>query len=106
MQVAWQSGTSAGQAHVYLEHTMFSFLDSCNFALRRLCTGDFTGTHRSDCTGHLTRTPGGPFSVLLWGLIAGFIGAGPGLNLVGIVWIAVFLWFWIAGLREAEWGTR
>lgn len=44
--------------------------------------------------------------LLLWGLIAGFIGAGPGLNLVGIVWIAVFLWFWIAGLREAEWGTR
>ena len=44
--------------------------------------------------------------LLLWGLVAGFIGAGPGLNLVGIVWIAVFLWFWIAGLREAEWGTR
>jgi len=44
--------------------------------------------------------------LLFWGLIAGFIGAGPGLNLVGILWIAVFLWFWIAGLREAEWGTR
>lgn len=44
--------------------------------------------------------------LLLWGLIAGFIGAGAGLNLVGILWVAAFLWFWIAGLREAEWGAR
>lgn len=37
--------------------------------------------------------------VLLNGLVAGFIGAGPGLTLVGLIWLAVFLWFWISGLR-------
>ncbi|WP_372574415.1 YIP1 family protein [Ruegeria jejuensis] len=40
--------------------------------------------------------------LLLQGLVAGFIGPGPGLNLVGMIWIAVFFWFWIASLRQAE----
>lgn len=43
--------------------------------------------------------------ILLHGLVAGFIGPGPGLQLVGLVWIAVFLWFWLSNLREAGWGT-
>ena len=30
---------------------------------------------------------------------------GPGLTGVGVVWVAVFLWFWLSNLREAEWGT-
>ncbi|SIS92408.1 Yip1 domain-containing protein [Roseivivax lentus] len=42
--------------------------------------------------------------VLLNGLVAGFIGPGPGLTAVGILWVGVFLWFWIAGLRVAERG--
>lgn len=41
---------------------------------------------------------------LLLGLVAGFIGAGPGLQGVGLIWCGVFGWFWISGLREAEWG--
>lgn len=41
--------------------------------------------------------------LLLHGLVAGFIGPGPGLTAVGLIWLAVFGWFWIAGLREAEW---
>ncbi|MHA6323606.1 YIP1 family protein [Roseivivax sp. CAU 1753] len=40
--------------------------------------------------------------VLLNGLVAGFIGPGPGLSVVGAIWVGVFLWFWIAGLRVAE----
>jgi len=44
-----------------------------------------------------------PF-MLLNGLVAGFIGPGGALALVGVLWCAVFLWFWLANLREAGWG--
>ncbi len=40
--------------------------------------------------------------VLLNGLVAGFIGPGPTLSVVGLVWVAVFLWFWLSGLRQAQ----
>ena len=40
--------------------------------------------------------------VLLNGLVAGFIGPGPTLTAVGLLWCAVFLWFWLAGLRQAQ----
>ncbi|QFS82807.1 Yip1 domain protein [Roseivivax sp. THAF40] len=43
--------------------------------------------------------------VLLNGLVAGFIGPGPGLTVVGLLWVVVFLWFWISGLRVAEKGA-
>jgi hypothetical protein len=39
--------------------------------------------------------------MLLNGLTAGFIGPGVELTLVGILWLAVFLWFWISGMIEA-----
>lgn len=42
--------------------------------------------------------------MLLNGLVAGFVGPGPGLQLVGLIWIVVFLWFWLSNLREAGWG--
>ncbi len=38
--------------------------------------------------------------MLLWGLTAGFVGPGSALTLVGVVWIAVFLWVWFSGLTE------
>jgi len=41
--------------------------------------------------------------ILLHGLVAGFIGPGAGLQAVGGIWLGFFGWFWIAGLREAEW---
>jgi hypothetical protein len=44
--------------------------------------------------------------MLLAGLVAGFIGAGPGLTAVGIVWLSIFVAFWVLGLREAEWGVK
>ncbi|RBW55941.1 YIP1 family protein [Ruegeria sp. A3M17] len=40
--------------------------------------------------------------VLLNGLVGGFIGSGPALTLVGIGWFAVFLWFWLSGLSQAQ----
>ncbi len=40
--------------------------------------------------------------LLLYGLVAGFIGPGPALSGVGLLWVGVFFWFWISGLRQAE----
>ncbi len=40
--------------------------------------------------------------VLLNGLVAGFIGPGPTLSVVGLLWVAVFVWFWLSGLRQAQ----
>lgn len=41
---------------------------------------------------------------LLAGLVAGFIGEGVELTMTGALWFAVFLWFWMAGLKQAGWG--
>jgi hypothetical protein len=41
--------------------------------------------------------------ILLHGLVAGFVGPGAGLQLVGVIWCGVFGWFWLSGLYEAEW---
>lgn len=41
---------------------------------------------------------------LLWGLVAGFIGPSQQLTVTGLIWFAVFMWFWIAGLKQAGWG--
>lgn len=42
--------------------------------------------------------------MLLHGLVAGFIGEGTQMTLTGGLWVGVFLWFWLAGLREVQWG--
>lgn len=39
---------------------------------------------------------------LLWGLVAGFVGPGVALNLVGLVALAAFLAIWMAGLAAVE----
>ena len=39
--------------------------------------------------------------VLLHGLTAGFVGTGIELQIVGLIWLLVFLWFWISGLAVA-----
>lgn len=39
--------------------------------------------------------------MLLNGLVGGLIGPGPGLTLVGFVWLVIFGWFWISGLLTA-----
>ncbi len=40
--------------------------------------------------------------VLLHGLTKGFIGLGMQEQLVGLLWLICFLWFWFAGLWQAE----
>ena len=44
--------------------------------------------------------------ILLHGLVAGFVGPGAGLQLVGLIWCGVFGWFWLSGLYEAEWSRE
>lgn len=39
---------------------------------------------------------------LFWGLVAGFVGPGPVLNVTGLVALCAFLAIWIAGLRSVE----
>lgn len=43
---------------------------------------------------------------LLNGLVAGLIGPGPALNLVGVIALGVFVVFWALGLWEAERGEN
>ena len=43
--------------------------------------------------------------ILLHGLVAGFIGPGIGLNVIGLAWLLAFLWFWISGLMQAGKGA-
>lgn len=40
--------------------------------------------------------------ILLHGLVAGFIGPGLELQVVGLIWFLIFGWFWIGGLLAAE----
>lgn len=40
--------------------------------------------------------------MLLNGLVAGFIGPGLELQIVGFIWFTAFSWFWISGLLTAE----
>lgn len=42
---------------------------------------------------------------LLLGMTAAFIGPSIQLQLIGFVWLAVFVWFWTAGLLRAD-GSR
>jgi hypothetical protein len=41
-------------------------------------------------------------TVLLHGLVAGFIGPGPGLQAIGMIWVGIFLWFWMSCLITAQ----
>lgn len=37
--------------------------------------------------------------ILLHGLTKGFVGPSSALAMVGLLWMIVFIWFWIAGVR-------
>lgn len=43
--------------------------------------------------------------VLLQGLVSALIGPGAALTATGVMVFAIFLWFWGAGLKAAEFGT-
>lgn len=40
--------------------------------------------------------------MLLNGLVAGFVGPSLELQIVGFLWFAIFIWFWLSGLIAAE----
>lgn len=42
-------------------------------------------------------------AMLLNGLTEGFLGAGPALQLVGLVALGGFIWIWVNSLYAAEW---
>ena len=44
--------------------------------------------------------------MLIYGLLAGFVGPGWVLSLFGVLWLALFFWFWFAGLKEARRGAE
>ncbi|MFK7753815.1 MAG: YIP1 family protein [Sedimentitalea sp.] len=60
--------------------------------------GDWYGARLALFWSLLASTP----LLLLNGLVAGFIGQGPALQGVGLLWCGVFLWFWVSSLRTAE----
>ena len=62
--------------------------------------GDFFGARIVLFWALLAVTP----LMLLHGMVAGFIGPGVQATLVGLVVFVVFLWFWLSGLRVAEFG--
>ncbi|MCC0065366.1 MAG: YIP1 family protein [Defluviimonas sp.] len=43
--------------------------------------------------------------MLLHGIVSGFLGAGPGVTLFGVLVFAAFLWIWISGLLASERGA-
>lgn len=45
-------------------------------------------------------------ALLLYGLVAGFIGAGPALTAVGVIWVVAFLIIWGACFHVAEFGVE
>ncbi|WP_170765900.1 YIP1 family protein [Ruegeria lacuscaerulensis] len=79
---------------------VFYALAFVSFAASRLVGGQGTayGARLALFWALLSSTP----LVLLNGLVAGFIGPGPTLTVVGLIWLAVFLWFWLSGLRQVQ----
>ncbi len=60
--------------------------------------GDWFGARLALFWSLLATTP----LLLLYGLVAGFVGPGAQTNLVGALWIAAFVIIWVQSLREAE----
>ena len=87
-------------AWVIIAPLIFYVLAAISHAVARLFggKGGWYGARLALFWALLATTP----VLLLHGLVAGFIGPGPALTAVGAIWLAIFLWFWLAGLRQAE----
>ncbi len=86
---------------VFIAPLLFYLLALVSHGVARLARGRGTayGARLALFWAFLAASP----LILLHGLIAGFVGPGPGLQLVGVIWCGVFGWFWLSGLYEAEW---
>lgn len=87
-------------AWIFIAPLLFYGLAAMSHLLARLVggRGDWFGARLALFWSLLASTP----LLLLHGLVAGFIGPGPALSGVGFVWLAVFVWFWISTLTQAE----
>lgn len=87
-------------AWVVIAPLIFYLLAGLSHAIARLLggQGDWYGARLALFWSLLSSTP----LMLLHGLVAGFIGPGPALQGVGLLWLGVFLWFWISSLFQAE----
>lgn len=87
-------------AWVVIAPLIFYLLAGLSHVIARLLggQGDWYGARLALFWSLLSSTP----LLLLHGLVAGFVGPGPALQGVGILWLGVFMWFWISSLLQAE----
>lgn len=87
-------------AWVVIAPLIFYLLAGLSHVIARLLggQGDWYGARLALFWSLLSSTP----LMLLHGLVAGFVGPGPALQGVGVLWLGVFLWFWISSLLQAE----
>lgn len=85
---------------LFLAPLMFYGLAALSHIIARLLggKGSWYGARLALFWAFLASTP----LLLLRGLVAGFIGPGVQMQMVGLVWLVMFLWFWMSGLRQAE----
>lgn len=89
---------------VFIAPLLFYLLALVSHGVARLARGHGTayGARLALFWAFLAASP----LILLHGLVAGFVGPGAGLQLVGLIWCGVFGWFWLSGLYEAEWSRK
>lgn len=87
-------------AWVFIAPLIFYALAGLSHLLAKLLggQGDHTRARVALFWAFLASSP----LILLHGLVAGFIGDGLEQTLVGVLWCAVFFWFWGTGLWTAE----
>lgn len=87
-------------AWVFIAPLLLYFLAGLSHIVARIVggRGSFYGARLALFWSLLASTP----LVLFHGLVAGFIGQGAGLQAVGIIWVAIFGWFWVASLLHIE----
>ena len=87
-------------AWIFIAPLLFYGLAALSHMVARLFggAGSWYGARLALFWSFLASTP----VLCLYGLVAGVIGPGPQLQAIGALWVAVFLWFWISTLRQAE----
>lgn len=110
-RAAVNEGTDFQQDTIYaffalmmLAPLLFYLIAGVAYALTRIFRPNATGygARLAVFWGWLAATP----LALLYGLMAGLNGLEhPGTTLVGFLWLATLLWFWIAGLAETSKGA-
>ena len=85
---------------LFIAPLMFYVIAALSFLVARMLGGKGTsyGARLALFWAFLAASP----LILLHGLVAGFIGPGPQLQGVGLIWLGVFGWFWISGMMQAQ----